>query len=72
MSRLRDYLATLGPNAVARTAVLSELTGVKVSAATIKRLMTPDPQKLPRQIRQVYTSAILELMSRDAEDYHKT
>lgn len=51
---------------------LSELTGVKVSAATIKRLMTPDPQKLPRQIRQVYTSAILELMSRDAEDYHKT
>ena len=70
MNRLRQYLIDLGPNNARRAAALSALTGVTVSAATIQRLMNPNPARLPRQIRQVYNPIILDLMRQDAEDYY--
>jgi hypothetical protein len=64
MSELQAYLARLGPTNKDRARVLSERTGIAVSASTVQRLMTG---YLPRQVRQLLIPDLLRALALDAE-----
>jgi hypothetical protein len=61
---LRAYLLALGPNYTERAAVLSQLTGTKVSPRVVADLARG---RLPRQLRALLTRDALAAILRDIE-----